>query len=400
MSARPRTPAGVVGTSVVATVLVALPSCLLGALGLVMRTDLGFSAAELGFTVGTFFLASALTSLASGRLALAEFLGARPSIFVGIIVTVAVLVYVAGFATNWVQIAIALGVVGLANGLVQPGANLAIARHVPRERMGLALGVKQAALPVATLIAGLAVGFLVLLGDWRAAWWIGAALAGVFVVVAFVVAPRASLRFGAPRPADGGRRRLAGHRPSASLLRATLASILASIGANAMRVFFIESAVHRGEELATAGFLLAAASIVGIGTRLVGGWRSDRVPRDPYVSAAVLMIAGAVGYLLMAFVEGTPLLLLAAVLGISAGWGWSGLVQLGAVRAHPEAPGAVSSFVHFGGLFGNLLGPILFGLLLPAGLVLAWCVIAVVSAAGALLLFVDVRLGHRAASAS
>jgi len=394
MIRRPRTPLGVMVVAVSATILVTLPSCLLGALGLAIRTDLGFSAAEVGLAVGGFFLASSLASLLSGRMALAERLGVRPLLFVGVLASALVMGFIAGFAQRWVDVAVALAVSGFLNGVVQPGVNLAIARRIPRERMGLALGVKQAAIPAATLLAGVAVAFLAVLTDWRLAWWIGATATVVFVVAALVVAPRESVRF-AGGHRSGGPSRKGGLRMDASLLRVTVASILASMGANALRVFFVESAVSQGESFATAGLILSVASIVAIITRLLSGYRSDRVARHPYVTASALMFAGAAGYALMGVAQGVFALLAAAILGISAGWGWSSLVQLGAMHAHLEAASAATAYVHFGGLFGNLLGPIAFGLLLPLGYTLAWSVLAVVSAVGAGLMLLDVGLQRR-----
>ncbi len=394
MIRRPRTPLGVLAVAVSATILVTLPSCLIGALGLAIRTDLQFTAAELGIAVGMFFLTSSIASLLSGRLALTERVGVRPMMFAGVLASAGAMAFIAWLADGWTDVLVALAVSGLANGVVQPGVNLAIARRIPRERMGLALGVKQAAIPAATLLAGVAVGMLAVLGDWRVAWWIGAAATVVFLVAALIVAPKESVGF-ARGGGEAGPGRRAGLRLDASLLRVTIASILASMGANALRVFFVESAVSQGESFATAGLLLAVASIVAIGTRLVSGYRSDRIARHPYATASFLMLAGSGGYALMGVANGFWALLVAAILGISAGWGWASLVQLGAMRAHLDAASAASSYVHFGGLFGNLLGPIAFGLLLTAGYTLAWSVLAVLSAVGAGLLLLDVRLQRR-----
>lgn len=394
MIRRPRTPLGVMVVAVSATILVTLPSCLIGALGLAIRTDLDFTAAELGIAVGVFFLTSSVGSLVSGRVGFTERLGVRPMLFAGVFASAAVMLFIAWFAQEWMHVVVALAVSGLANGVVQPGVNLAIARRIPREHMGLALGVKQAAIPAATLLAGVAVGLLAVLGDWRVAWWIGAAATVGFLIVAFVVAPKESVRFARGGSAGGAARR-GGLRVDGSLLRVTIASILASMGANALRVFFVESAVSQGESFATAGLILSIASIVAILTRLVSGYRSDHVTRHPYATASFLMLAGAAGYALMGVADGVWALLVAAILGISAGWGWSSLVQLGAMRAHLDAASAASSYVHFGGLFGNLLGPIAFGLLLPAGYTLAWSILAGLSALGAGLMLLDVGLQRR-----
>jgi MFS family permease len=384
---RPRSATGVVGTSVTATVLAVLAPCLLGALGVVVRRDLEFDAAQLGIAVGAFYAVSALVAFLSGRFALAEFLGVRRSIFLGVSIVTFSLLMVAFLARNWVDLAIAMGISGLANGLTQPAANLALAQRVPARRMGLAFGVKQAAVPGATLLAGLSVGGLALLGDWRTAFWLGGGLCLAFLIAALVTGPR--LRIPARgRLARKERQRLTIDAP---LVRITLGASISSIGVNAMRVFFVEAAVDKGEQLAVAGFVLAAASLAGILTRLFGGWRSDAVPRNPFLSAATLIFAGSVGYFMMAFVQGTFWLIVAAVLGIAAGWGWSGLVQLGVVRSYQEAPGAASAFIHFGTLTGSLIGPIVFGFLLSLGFFTSWIVVATISALGALLLLVSTR---------
>lgn len=371
-----------------ATVLAVLAPCLLGALGVVVRRDLEFDAAQLGLAVGSFYAVSALVAFFSGRFALAEFLGLRRSIFLGVAIVTVSLFMAAFLARNWIDLAIAMAISGLANGFTQPAANLALATRVPARRMGLAFGIKQAAVPGATLLAGLSVGLLALLGDWRTAFWLGGTACLGFLIAAVITGPplraagRATLR-------RKDRQRLTVDAP---FVRIVLGASIASIGVNAMRVFFIEAAVDKGEQLAVAGFVLAAASLAGIVTRLIGGWRSDSVPRNPFVSAATLIFAGSAGYFMMAFVEGTFWIIVACVLGIAAGWGWSGLVQLGVVRAYQEAPGAASAFIHFGTLTGSLIGPIVFGLLLGwFGFVVSWVVVATVSALGALLLLISTR---------
>ena len=73
---------------------------------------------------------------------------------------------------------------GLANAVSHPAANLSLAREVPAGRQGLSFGIKQAAIPVATLLAGLAVPTIAVTLGWRWAFAGGAALA---LAVAFLV---------------------------------------------------------------------------------------------------------------------------------------------------------------------------------------------------------------------
>ena len=62
-----------------------------------------------------------------------------------------------------------------ANALGQLASNAALARHVPAHRQGLSFGVKQAAIPVSTLLAGAAVPTIALTAGWR---WAFVAAAG------------------------------------------------------------------------------------------------------------------------------------------------------------------------------------------------------------------------------
>ena len=54
-----------------------------------------------------------------------------------------------------------------ANALGQLASNAALAQHVPARRQGLSFGVKQAAIPVSTLLAGAAVPTVALTAGWR-----------------------------------------------------------------------------------------------------------------------------------------------------------------------------------------------------------------------------------------
>lgn len=54
------------------------------------------------------------------------------------------------------------------------------------------------------------------------------------------------------------------------------------------------------------------------------------------------------------------------LLALGAGWGWTGLVFLVAVRADPTAPAAAAGVVLAGLSTGGALGPLLFGLLVGA----------------------------------
>ena len=60
-------------------------------------------------------------------------------------------------------------VAGWGNGVGQPASNDLIARAVSSTRHGLAYGTKQAAIPLATMVAGIAVPVVAIPLGWRPA---------------------------------------------------------------------------------------------------------------------------------------------------------------------------------------------------------------------------------------
>ena len=86
---------------------------------------------------------------------------------------------------------------------VQPDAGRA---RCPPSRLGLSFGIKQAAIPIATLLAGVAVPTVALTVGWRWAYLIGAGLA----LLALLIAPagrRAAGPGAARSPVSGPPRR-------------------------------------------------------------------------------------------------------------------------------------------------------------------------------------------------
>ena len=159
-----------VATCVVVTAAV-LPTFLTGALAVQMRQDLGFGTAALGLAAAAFFFAAAATSFGFGRSA--ERLGPVRSMQLSSALSATVLLAVAVLAHSYAALLAILAIGGLANGLVQPAANLYVARVVRYDRQGLAFAVKQSAIPIATVLGGLAVPLLGLTVGWRWAFVAG-----------------------------------------------------------------------------------------------------------------------------------------------------------------------------------------------------------------------------------
>ncbi|MGB3682885.1 MAG: MFS transporter, partial [Rubrobacteraceae bacterium] len=142
-----------------------MPAFLTGGLAVQVREELGFGEAALGLAVALFFASSAAASVVLGRLV--ERVGSHRSMRVAAVGSAASLLGVAVFARSWSLLIGCLVVGGFANAIAHPATHLSLAREIPPHRQGFSFGIKQAAIPTATLLAGLAVPVVALTVGWR-----------------------------------------------------------------------------------------------------------------------------------------------------------------------------------------------------------------------------------------
>ena len=329
------------------TIAVSVPVFLVGGLAVQISDELGFTPAGLGLAVSAYFGASALASVPAG--ALVERYGAVVVSRVGIALSAASLLGVAAFAgALWSLIAIlALG--AAANALGQLSSNTSLSRHVPPRRQGLSFGIKQAAIPVSTLLAGLAVPTVALTLGWRWAFVIAAVLAAAALLLV-PNDPTAAV----PKPANGAK------RATGALVVVGVGATLAAGSANALSTFLVDASVARGIEPGPAGLALTLGGAVCVAARVLGGWLADRHPDRQITVIAGLLVTGAVGLGLVA-VAGTLPLIAGVVLGFGFGWAWPGLMNFAVVRLHPQAPAAATSITQTGVYAGGCVGPLSLG---------------------------------------
>ena len=366
-------PPGLVGRTVAAaalsTVLATLPAFLLGGLAVLVRDDLGFSEVQLGLAASAFFTVAAMSSVPAGRIAARLGAWATTVLAAG---ASSVSLLATSLAPSYAVLLAALAVGGVGNALAQIGTNGALAAVVPASRQGLAFGVKQAAVPAATLLAGFALPLVGLTLGWRASF-AGAAL---LALVYLGLAPRAKGVRAAGRRA-GGR---AGDAAVRALVVVALAASLSAAAANGLAAFLVESAVTAGFSVAGAGVLLGCGSALGVAARVAVGWLADRRERGHLALVAGMMAVGAGGMALLATGAGSAFLLGTALV-FAFGWSWPGLMTYAVVRLNPAAPAVATSYTQTGVFAGGAVGPVAFGLLVHAGSYrLAWSV-----AAGAML---------------
>jgi MFS family permease len=331
------------------TVLGALPLFLMSSLAVELQRDLGFDRTRLGLCISAYFLVSSLASAPLGPYL--EGVGPSAGMRAAALLSLVVLLGIAATAGSWVHLALFLAGSGLANALAQVSSNLALANSVPLRRQGIAFGFKQAAVPLASVLAGVALPAIGLVFGWR---WAFAGMAAAAAAGA-VWRPRLA------RAARSGRpRRIPRH---ATLLLLAAAGALGGGIGNALAGFTVDAAVTAaGMGQGTAGTLLAVGSAVAIAARLAWGYLADLRGTAGFVLLASVMLAGSAGFALLALSGGsTPLFVTGLMIGFAGGWGWQGLIYYVVVRSNRDSPGAATALVLSGVYFGTIVEPSVIG---------------------------------------
>jgi MFS family permease len=360
----------------------ALPVFLLGAQSVLVREELKFGEPELGLAVGAFFAAAAVATLATGPLADTWSRG-RNMVVAGLLAGASTSA-IAVAATSY-QILLALLVLaGVANAALQTTANAALAQSVPRNRQGLAFGVKQSAVPASILLGGLAVPAIGLLVGWR--WTYAAAAVAAMAVVAAGARTKSDPANGTPR-SEG---RIS--PPAQPLVITGAAAALANASASSLGAFLPAWAFQTGLSPGTAGLLVAAGAGLCVVGRVLSGIGGDRRNGRNFPVVVVQLVAGAAGLALLSL-SATETLVIGAVLAFGLGWSSPGLLMFAVVRVGRDRAATASSAVQAGGFVGGALGPILFGVLVAiASYPTAWLTAATVMLIAAVLLMFARRL--------
>lgn len=369
-----------------ALVLVALPFFMVGGLAVQVKEELRLTEAALGAAVTIGFVVGALTAPFGGRIA--DRVGPKRSVYIGCALSAMALLGLGLIADGWASMVVFLCTGGVAIALTDPGLAILVSRSVPDEIQGLAFGIKEASIPAATLVAGLAVPSVALTVGWRWAFALG------LVPLAAVLLLLPSLEVGPKRTepaATPGSVQASSARRSAVLL-AAIAAALGTTAASGVGIFLTDSAVAMGMTPASAGLLLAVGSIAGIITRVATGVMADRTGGPQFRLISVMLAVGAIT-MALGSTGIPPLLVLATVGAFTGGWAWTGIYFLSLVKANPDRPGAMAGIGTAGLGVGNAAGPVLFGLV--AGSVsfgAAWIGAAAIGGLAALLMAAARRL--------
>ena len=333
-----------------------------------IAASLDIDAAAIGLYQSTAFVGAAFLTLMSGSLVLRHG-GVRVN-QVSVVLSAAGL----GLAIAGSVPLVALGAVlaGMGYGLATPGASHVLARVTPPDRRGLVFSVKQSAVPLGGLVAGVLFPPVAE----RFGWVWAIALACAMVVSAAIVIQPLRARLDDDRdPAHRVRIDAPGQSIRLILMTPRLRPIaLVAFSYGAMQLclfaFFVTYLVeHVGLDLVTAGLLFAVMQGAGFVARVGWGWVSDR-----WMSARPLLAALGAGTIAstvaaVAFSDAWPLAGLAAAsvaLG-ATGVGWNGIYLAEVARAVPlDKVGLATGGALMFTFVGVVLGPSTFGAIVAA----------------------------------
>ena len=380
MRARRERPAGsarAATAAVTVTTAGVLPAYLVGVLWVQLSADLGVGPSLLGLLVAAFFATSAVSALFAG--ALVRKLGSIRVVRLSGLTAALAMLGVAVAARDTAVLVAALVVAGWGNGVGQPASNDLIARSVAADRQGLAYGLKQAAIPLSTLLAGVAIPLVAIPLGWRTAFGLGAVLALLVLSVPGARRMGSAGSSAPPSEAAGPFRR--------GPLYVLAAGLMLGAGTgNALGSFFVSTAVAGGIAPATAGVLAAVASGMGALARVAAGWLADRVRTRWLLVVAAQMSLGGLSYALLGTgVE--ALIAIGAVVGYCTGWAWAGLSTYAITRMHHGMAAQATSITQGGMGMGAALGPLAFGAVVSAGsYAVAWTATAALAVLGGLVI--------------
>jgi len=305
--------AGTLAQASFTTVSVGLP-----ALAPALRAHYGLTLGETGVVLGAVGVGMLLTLLPWGLLS--DRLGERTIIALGLVVAAGALA-AAGLSRTYVSLVVWLAVAGAFGASVNAASGRAVMAWFEVEERGLALGIRQTAIPIGGAAAAATLPWLASTGGTRRAFFTLAAacVAGAAVAVTLMrdapARPIVTTAKGRGPLRDAGMWLLAGGSSLYLVSQMAIASFV---------VLFLHD--HRGLSAHRSAAVLAGINVIGIGTRIAAGRWSDRIGsrlRPLRLIGVLLAVAMALATALVDAPLGVliPALVVAGVLGIS----WNGL---------------------------------------------------------------------------
>jgi MFS family permease len=163
---------------------------------------------------------------------------------------------------------------------------------------------------------------------------------------------------------------------------------LGSSAASSLGAYTVSTAVASGMSEGAAGVLVAIGSVAGLASRVMIGHWSDRRRGSQLDLVCWMLLAGALGFLMLGLVN-EWVMLLAVPISFATGWAWLGSYNLAMVRLNPIAPGAAVGVTQTGAFVGAIVGPTGLGFLAEKfSFSAAWIAAAIASFLAATIIFI------------
>lgn len=305
----------------------------LGAIGGYLQRDLALSTFQVGLLMSAAQLVPLVGLLVAGELL--DRLGERAVVGVGTLIVGGALV-LGALAPGYGWLLAALLVVGAGYSTAQPGGSKSVAGWFPASQRGLAMGIRQAGLPIGGALAAACLPLVAERWGWQHTLLTGGlvALAGAAVFVLLYHRPPAStLRPPGGPGGPGGPGSGAAPTRRLGILADPATSRIVVSGTALISVQYgvlLLTTLHLhavGVPLATAAGLLLLAQLLGAAGRIALAAASDRSAHGRLPVVRACLVANAVGITVLASLpDSTPLWVLAlpvAWLGFF-GFGWYG----------------------------------------------------------------------------
>jgi ACS family glucarate transporter-like MFS transporter len=305
-----------------------------------LKAELGLSNVELGVVFSAFSLGYAATQPIAGRLA--DRYGAYRIIALGVVIwsvlTAVTASIPAGFGYAFAALLAVRFALGVSEAVIFPASNRMVANWMPSSERGLANGLIFAGVGVGAGIAPPLITAIMLTRDWRAAFWVTAAIGLVALVAWLLVARETPARH--PWTGDAERRYIEAGLPAETAASAQV-PWRAIIGNRTVKMlifsyfcfgyaayifftwFFTYLSSVRGLDLKSSGIYGTLPFIAMAVASPVGGWIADRLTVSRGSRVGRCGIAG-VGMMLAAiFIAGatqvSDVRIVAAVLALGSG---------------------------------------------------------------------------------
>ncbi|MCB0919370.1 MAG: MFS transporter [Actinobacteria bacterium] len=354
-----------------------IPAFLVGTMAVQFNDVFGVGPAQIGLGAAAFAIGPLLFAPVMGRSV--GRMGISTALRTAVLLSLGGMIC-AAIAPTFTVIAAAMFLAGLGSAFAHPAANALVAAGIPEGRFGIAFAIKQSAIPLGMMVAGLAVPLIAESLGFR---WTFA------VMFAFPLLALATI----PSHSPTARGRSEGAIPRDLKLGAWLVAFGVAFGAfaaSALATHAVSGAVATGMTASAAGYLVFGAGLFGLSVRLVAGSVADRVRGRALLATAALLAVGSVGWILMSG-QTVFLFIIGILVANGFGWGWPGLYHLALARRFPTATAAATGIALSGISSGMLLGPSLVGLLADVNWTFAWLACAAVALIGACVLLLAER---------